>query len=79
MPIPIIAPWGPWVIVSLVGGLILLVSARCCSSGNLAALHRQAARVADQPQRYALALHQPPRVPAAFNGFGALELCSCSC
>jgi len=33
--------------------------------------HRQAARVADERQRYALALHQPATVPPAFNGFRA--------
>ena len=38
---PIIAGWGPWVIVSLVGGLILLVSALLFVC-NLAVLHRSA-------------------------------------
>ena len=36
---PIIAAWGPWVVVSLVGGLILLVSA-ILFVRNLVALHR---------------------------------------
>ena len=36
---PIIAAWGPWVVVSLVGGLILLVSA-ILFVRNLVVLHR---------------------------------------
>ena len=39
---PIIAGWGPWVIVSFVGGLFLLVSALLFVR-NLAVLHRSAA------------------------------------
>src|SRR5215470_10122862 len=41
---PIIASWGPWVIVSLAGGLVLLASA-LLFVGNLFALHRSAAIV----------------------------------
>ena len=65
---PIVAAWGPWVIVSLVGGVILLVSSFLFAY-NLAALHRGRS-VAISPQRYALAVHPPQRVPAALNGFG---------
>jgi cytochrome c oxidase subunit 1 len=65
---PIIAPWGPWVIVSLAGGVILLVSA-LLFVGNLLALHRSTAMVVARPL-YALAVHPPQRVPAALNGFG---------
>ena len=66
---PIIAGWGPLVIVSFGGGLVLLVSR--------AAVHAQSRRAAprSRPQRsprplYALAVHPPQRVPAALNGFG---------
>jgi cytochrome c oxidase subunit I len=65
---PIIAGWGPWVIVSLVGGLLLLVSALLFVR-NLAVLHRSPLPVPQQPL-YALAVHPPHRVPAALNGFG---------
>jgi cytochrome c oxidase subunit 1 len=65
---PIIAGWGPWVVVSFAGGIILLVSA-ILFVWNLAALHRSAAWAAPRPL-YALAVHPPQRVPAALNGFG---------
>jgi cytochrome c oxidase subunit 1 len=72
---PIIAGWGPWVIVSLIGGLILLASSALFIF-NLASQHgrRAPARSADLPPvstgyGYALAAHPPHRVPAALNGF----------
>src|SRR5262245_23611491 len=65
---PIIAAWGPWVIVSLVGGIILLISALLFVR-NLVALHRSDVRAIAKPL-YALAVHPPRRVPAALNGFG---------
>jgi len=65
---PIIAAWGPWVVVSLAGGLVLLVSA-ILFVRNLAVLHRGPAIVIERPL-YALAVHPPQRVPAALNGFG---------
>jgi len=64
---PIIAPWGPWVVVSLGGGLVLLASA-LLFVWNLASFHRGAAR-AVAPFRFALAVHPPTRVPASLNGF----------
>jgi cytochrome c oxidase subunit 1 len=66
---PIIASWGPWVIVSLVGGVILLASA-ILFIWNLAEFHR-ARRVTTTVSVpvYALAVHPPLRVPAALNGF----------
>ncbi len=64
---PIIAAWGPWVIVSFAGGIILLASA-VLFVGNLAALHRGPALGIMRPL-YALAVHPPLRVPAALNGF----------
>src|SRR5688572_3118150 len=66
---PIIAPWGPWVIVSLCGGVILLVSA-LLFVWNLAEFHRARAVVtAGLRPLYALAVHPPARLPAALNGF----------
>jgi cytochrome c oxidase subunit 1 len=65
---PIIAGWGPWVIVSFVGGLVLLASALLFVR-NLAVLHRSRLSASSQPL-YALAVHPPHRVPAALNGFG---------
>jgi cytochrome c oxidase subunit I len=64
---PIIAGWGPWVIVSFAGGLILLASA-FLFVWNLYALHRGS--VAAPRPLYALAVHPPQRVPASLNGFG---------
>lgn len=65
---PIIASWGPWVIVSLVGGVILLASA-LLFVWNLVEFHRERAVPSSQPLTYAVALHPPERVPAALNGF----------
>jgi cytochrome c oxidase subunit I len=68
---PLIAWWGPWVVVSLIGGVILLASA-VLFVWNLAGLHLQPAMVDAPPieVRYALPLHPVRRVPAALNGFG---------
>jgi cytochrome c oxidase subunit I len=67
---PQIAWWGPWVVISLIGGLILLVSA-ALFIWNLASLHLGEERLRVEPVRfgYALALHPPGRIPAALNGF----------
>jgi cytochrome c oxidase subunit 1 len=66
---PIIAGWGPWVIVSLAGGVILLASA-LLFVWNLLEFHRARAVVATGLRPlYATALHPPERVPAALNGF----------
>ena len=65
---PIIAGWGPWVIVSLVGGLILLASA-FLFVWNLYVLHGSRLTAAARPL-YALAVHPPRRVPIVLNGFG---------
>lgn len=65
---PIIAGWGPLVLVSLGGGLVLLVSALLFLR-NLAVLHRGLPAAAPRPL-YALAVHPPQQVPAALNGFG---------
>ena len=66
---PIIAAWGPWVLVSLFGGFVLLASALLFVR-NLAVLHSSALPAAVQRPLYALAVHPPHRVPAALNGFG---------
>ncbi len=72
---PIIAPWGPWVVVSLIGGLILLSSA-LLFIWNLVSVrssfHSQPVSTI-APFRFAIAVHQPARVPAALNGFGLLN------
>jgi cytochrome c oxidase subunit I len=65
---PIIAGWGPWVVVSFAGGMILLISALLFVR-NLAVLHRGHTLLVTRPL-YALAVHPPQRVPAALNGFG---------
>jgi cytochrome c oxidase subunit 1 len=66
---PLIAWWAPWVVVSLTGGLMLIVSA-LLFVGNLLRLHGPAPLgVRPDPLRYALALHPPTRVPASLNGF----------
>ena len=66
---PTIASWGPWVIVSLIGGIILAASA-ILFIANLALLHRSPLRTAPAHVPYAEAVHPPARVPASLNGFG---------
>lgn len=68
---PLIAWWGPLVVVSLIGGLILLASAGLFLS-NLAQLHGRHVPVPAAPLavQYALPLHPVASVPAALNGFG---------
>src|SRR6516162_4868157 len=65
---PIIAGWGPLVIVSLGGGALFLASALLFVR-NLAVLHRSV-RPAPTGPLYALAVVPPRHVPAALNGFG---------
>jgi cytochrome c oxidase subunit I len=55
------------VVVSFIGGLILLISALLLVR-NLAALHRNSVLTVARPL-YALAVHPPRRVPPALNGF----------
>jgi cytochrome c oxidase subunit 1 len=66
---PIIHSWGPWVIVSLLGGIILAASAALFLF-NLASLHRRGVPGASTEIEYARAVHPPKRVPASLNGFG---------
>ena len=65
---PIIAGWGPLVIVSFAGGLVLLASALLFVR-NLAVLRTSTLPALQRPL-YALAVDPPQRVPAALNGFG---------
>jgi cytochrome c oxidase subunit I len=65
---PIIAAWGPWVTISLGGGLTLMLSALLFVR-NLAVLHRSPVSMRAEPI-YAVAVHPPRHVPAALNGFG---------
>ena len=66
---PLIHSWGPWVIVSLVGGIVLAVSALLFVF-NLAMLHRSGIAGAPATIEYAEAVHPPEHVPASLNGFG---------
>jgi cytochrome c oxidase subunit I len=74
---PLLAWWGPWVVVSFVGGLMLLASALLLV-WNLASFHVPAAagdvRFAPGPERYASGLHQAQRVPEVLNGFATWNL-----
>ena len=70
---PMIAAWGPWVIVSLIGGVVLAVSALLFVY-NLVRLHRTGIRGARRTIAYARAIHPPERVPSSLNGFGLWNL-----
>jgi len=71
---PLIASWGPWVIVSLVGGIVLAISA-LLFVWNLVTLHRSSApRMPVHDVHYAEAVHPPARLPASLNGFGLWNL-----
>src|SRR5215472_16677992 len=65
---PRIAPWGPWVDVSLFGGLILFTSA-LLFVWNLIPRGTEKKLNPFPSYAYALAVHPPGRVPAALNGF----------
>ncbi len=64
---PLIAPMGPLVIISVFGGLILLISAILL----IVILLRShlGERTVATPLRYALAVNPPVRVPSSLNGF----------
>ena len=67
---PTIAGWVPWVDASALGGAILLASA-LLFIWNLARFHGADFAAPDPmpPQRFAIAVNPPRRVPAALNGF----------
>ena len=64
---PILSHWGPWTVVSAVGGFIMLVGA-LLFVWNLARHHGGVVAPARR-MTYALAVHPPQRLPAALNGF----------
>jgi len=76
---PLLAWWGPWVVVSFLGGLMLLAAAYLLV-WNLAHFHISAVAGSDGrsvtpgPQRYALNLYPATHVPAALNGFRTWNL-----
>lgn len=63
---PDLASWGPWTIVSAIGGLIMLVGAALFIWNLFTAFRGKAA---DQKMVYAKAVHPPRRVPKVLNGF----------
>jgi cytochrome c oxidase subunit I len=65
---PLIAPMGPLVVISVIGGLILLVSAVLLIV--ILARSHLAERAEGVPLGYALAVNPPKEVPASLNGFG---------
>jgi cytochrome c oxidase subunit I len=65
---PVVAGWGPYVIVSFIGGLVLVASA-LMFVWNLVQLQRGEQRVAAAPVEYAMAVNPPRRVPSVLNGF----------
>ena len=71
---PVIAAWGPWVIVSLIGGIILAISALLFVWNLIDVQRRGVPTDFDGPFPYAEAIHPPERVPASLNGFGLWNL-----
>jgi cytochrome c oxidase subunit 1 len=64
---PLLAPMGPWVIISVIGGFILLVSAILLIA--ILASSQVGERKLSEPLRYALAVNPPRTVSASLNGF----------
>jgi cytochrome c oxidase subunit 1 len=64
---PLIAPMGPLVIVSVIGGLILLASAVLLIVILIRSQFGE--RTMAEPLQYALAVNPPVRVPSSLNGF----------
>src|SRR5690606_19052829 len=64
---PILSYWGPWTVVSAIGGFIMLAGA-LLFIWNLAS-HHGSVREVSRRMTYALAVHPPHRLPAALNGF----------
>jgi cytochrome c oxidase subunit 1 len=65
---PVVAGWGPYVIVSFIGGLVLVASA-LMFVWNMVQLQRGEQRVAAAPVEYAMAVNPPRRIPSVLNGF----------
>lgn len=64
---PQIAWWAPWILVSTVGGALMLASA-LLFIWNLVGFHRGPA-TGERHMTYALAVHPPMHLPRALNGF----------
>jgi cytochrome c oxidase subunit I len=64
---PLIARMGPLVVISVIGGAILLISAILLIIILIRSHFGE--RMAGAPLRYALAVNPPVRVPASLNGF----------
>jgi cytochrome c oxidase subunit 1 len=65
---PAIAPQAPYVVVSSLGGFIILLSAVLLIV-NLLATHLQPKAASENRVRFALAVNPPARVPRVLNGF----------
>jgi cytochrome c oxidase subunit I len=65
---PVVAAWGPYVIVSFIGGLVLVASA-LMFVWNLVQLQRGEERAAGALVEYAVAVNPPRRIPSVLNGF----------
>jgi len=72
---PLIAWWGDWIDVSLLGGIMLLVRA-VLFIRNLAILHgrQKTVEATAEPMQYSRPLHPVARLPAALNGFALWNL-----
>jgi cytochrome c oxidase subunit 1 len=74
---PLLAWWGPWVVVSFLGGLMLLASAYLFV-WNLAGFHAAVPAsdrsAAPGPQRYSRNLYPTTYLPAVLNGFRTWNL-----
>jgi cytochrome c oxidase subunit I len=66
---PAIAPQAPYVVVSTIGGFIILLSAVLLIV-NLVGTHFQPKAEIEHRVRFALAVNPPVRVPRVLNGFG---------
>ena len=64
---PLLAPMAPLVVLSVIGGLILLASAILLVTVLVRSQIGESVLV--EPLRYALAVNPPVKVPAALNGF----------
>ena len=65
--LPLVQPMAPWVILSVIGGFVLLASAVLLIV-ILVRTHFSERRVGE-PLRYALAVNPPRQVPESLNGF----------
>jgi len=65
---PRLAAWADPVIMSVIGGLILLVSGALLIAVLIEG--QRGPRITPEPYRFSVAVHVPRSVPAALNGFG---------